>query len=81
MTGRFVNVVDIPTPDLMDVPASLRRLADLIESGEEPAYTHAIVVCESDDGRMRLYGYGKVGDRAREIGTLYMAALQMATTE
>lgn len=75
-----MKVIQLGTPNLKDVPASLRRLAELLESGEEPEACHAIVVAVDGYGEIRVYGYGEVGTRANEIGTLYTAILKLATT-
>jgi len=71
-----MKVIPIGTPNLLDVPASLRRLAEMLESGDEPGAMHAIVVAVDGSGEIRVYGYGKVGTRAHEVGTLQMAVFQ-----
>jgi len=76
-----MKVIPIGTPNLKDVPASLRRLAEMLENGEEPEAMHAIVVAVDGFGEIRVYGYGAVGTRAHEVGTLQMAALKLATTD
>ena len=76
-----MKLIPIGTPNLKDVPASLRRLADMLEKGDEPEAMHAIVVAVDGYGEIRVYGYGAVGVRAHEVGTLYMAALKLATTD
>jgi hypothetical protein len=73
-----MKVVQIGTPNLKDVPASLRLLADGIEEGEEPEAVHVIVVAVDGSGDIRVYGYGEVGTSENEIGTLFKAALKMA---
>lgn len=73
-----LKVIPIGTPNLQDVPASLRRLADMIEAGTEPKADHAIVVAMTD-GNIAIYGYGNVGDRAHEAGCLQMAVIKLAT--
>ena len=72
------KIVPIGTPNLMDVPASLRMLADKMESTDEPNADHVIVVSMTG-GDMRIYGYGAVEGRAHEIGCLHMAIIKMAT--
>lgn len=64
----------------MDVPKCLRSLADKIERGELLPSAHCIVVSESPDGELSMFGYGEIGTLASEIGLLHMAALKMATT-
>ncbi len=76
-----MKVIPIGTPNLKDVPASLRRLAEMLESGDEPEAMHAIVVAVDGYGEIRVYGYGEVGARAHEVGTLQMAVLKLATTD
>ena len=72
------KIVPIGTPNLKDVPASLRMLAEQIESGIVPEAEHIIVVAMTD-GDMAVYGYGTVENRAHEIGCLQMAIIKMAT--
>jgi hypothetical protein len=60
-----INVADFGGNNLMDVPGSLRRLADQMERNEEPIAEHVIVVCERPDGELKCYGYGKVGESCR----------------
>lgn len=72
------QLVNFPRTNLADVPLQLRRLADRIESGEEPASDHAIVVLEHASGGLSVFGFGKAGDLAREVGLLHMATLQLA---
>ena len=77
----MVEVVRFPTPNLKDVPASLRRLADFLESesAQELQITHAIVVASSNvTGDLNVYGYGSIENRAHEVGILQMASLQLA---
>lgn len=73
-----MNVVRLATPNLKDVPNSLRNLAEVFEEGDEFQAEHAIVVAVDADGELRTYGYGAVGNRAHEIGVLQMAIIQMA---
>jgi hypothetical protein len=72
------KIVPIGTPNLKEVPASLRMLAEQIESGKVPKAEHVIIVAVSD-GDMQIYGYGTVENRAHEIGCLHMAILKLAT--
>ena len=76
-----MQVVKLDTPNLRDVPASLRLLADKIESGEVPTSVHAIVVSEDENGELDLYFYGSVGRVANEVGMLQMAVIKMAIAE
>lgn len=73
-----MNVTPIGTPNLKDVPGSLRRLADLIESGTEGKIVRAIVIAVDDEGEIITYGYGEIGTRDQETGTIFMAAIKMA---
>ena len=61
-----MKLIPIGTPNLKDVPASLRRLADMLEKGDEPEAMHAIIVAVDGYGEIRVYGYGAVGVRAHE---------------
>ena len=72
------KLVQIGTPNLRDVPASLRRLADQIEAGECPAAEAAIVVAVDPDEEITIYGYGSVGSVAAVIGNLFLAANLLA---
>jgi hypothetical protein len=74
-----LKIVSLPQPDLMNVPASLRRLADQMEIGEMMGAVRALVVAVDANGELSIFGYGEVGDRASEVGLLYMAAIEMAT--
>ena len=74
-----MNVVNLGQPNLRDVIESLRLLADKMETGEVEASSHAIVVSESPDGNVELYGYGDIGDIKSEIGLLQIAIIKMAT--
>mgnify|MGYP007026565003 CR=1 FL=1 len=71
------SLVQFPRHNLLDVPQSLRRLADQIENGDVPNSIHSIVVCESDDGEICVYGYGEIGNVASEVGLLTMAATKL----
>ena len=53
----------------------------MMDNGSEPEAERAIVVSVDSGGEIRVYGYGAVGLRAHEVGTLYMAALKLATTD
>jgi len=72
----MLNVVKLDNTNLMDIPAMLRKLADEIEQKPETA-EHAIVVLAREDGSVEARGYGKVGDRAHEVGVLEFAKLQL----
>jgi hypothetical protein len=48
-----INIADFGRNNLMDVPGSLRRLADQMERNEEPMAEHVIVVCETQDGELK----------------------------
>lgn len=75
--GRL-NVVQLGVPNLKAVPESLRALADAIDRGDQPEAVHCLVVALDEHGEISIYAYGKVGDRAHEVGTLYMASMQLA---
>ena len=76
-----LKVIPIGTPNLKDVPASLRMLAEKIESGDLPGAVHAIVVAVDADEAITIYGYGEVGTRAHAVGTLQMAVVNLATAD
>lgn len=76
-----MKVIPIGTPNLKDVPDSLRLLAEMLENGKEPEAMHAIVVAVDVHGEIRVYGYGAVGGTAHEVGTLQMAVLKLATID
>lgn len=73
-----MKVVKLEQPNLRDVPASLRRLAQQMEDGTVNAATHAIVVAVDANGEIEVYGYGDIGNRAHEVGVLQMAAMSLA---
>jgi len=62
----------------MNVPASLRKLADMMESGELPPSIRVGIVSADDEGNLSVYGYGKIGDRASEAGFLMMGSVKIA---
>lgn len=74
---KKLSIVQLGVPNLNDVPDSLRRLADAMERGEEPAAVHAMIVAVDEAGGMVTYGYGAVGNAASEVGLLHMAAMQI----
>jgi hypothetical protein len=76
-----LKVIPIGTPNLKDVPASLRMLAEKIESGDLPEAVHAIVVAVDADEAITIYGYGEVGTRAHTVGTLQMAVVNLANAD
>ena len=69
-----MKIVSLDQLNLMDIPGCLHRLADNLESN----VSHAIIILENNQGDLQVFGYGEVGNRAQEVGTLNMAALQMA---
>ena len=74
------TIVEIDQPNLADIPAALRNLAVLIETGQEPPWTQAIVIATDGQGDLAVYGYGQVGTIEHEIGLLHLAAAQMIHT-
>ena len=51
-----MNLIPIGVPNLKDVPDSLRRLADMLEKGDEPRAMHAMVVAVDVDGDGEIGG-------------------------
>lgn len=75
-----LKVVEIGTPNLADIPAMLRRNADLIESGEAPRPIGAVLVTENEDGTIGLYGFGHPPKDVKGlVGLLEMAKIGAAT--
>ena len=73
-----MKLVELKQPNLMDVPAGLRRLADQMDRGEAGKAVHAIVVAVDANGELDCYGFGEVGDRAHETGLLQLGVIHMA---
>lgn len=73
-----MNVIDFPDDaNGMDVPTSLVRLATELSGRQIAQPDHAIVVIVTN-GQIEVIGCGRCGDRAHEVGTLYMAAMSLA---
>ena len=73
-----MNLVDLPNPNLSDIPLMLERLAAKVKAGEFGPVNHVIMVTEDSDGELKVFGYGKVVDTAREVGILQMAIFQIS---
>lgn len=69
------ELVPIGAPNLRDVPASLRRLADQLESGEQPAAEAAIVVLVEASKNLQVYPMGSALSDAAVVGTLHFASM------
>lgn len=54
-----MEIVKLNTPNLRDVPAGLRRLADQMEAGQVPAAKHAVVIITTEDNEKTFYLYGE----------------------
>ncbi len=67
------KIVKLPQQNLADVPVSLRKLADLIETSKVPPALNAIVVCEGPDDRLTVYGYGETRTFFHTVGLLQAA--------
>lgn len=67
-----MNVVQMRTHNLQDIPAMLRQLADSIEGGAEPAQ-QAVVALVGPEGAVKVYGYGDIGPAHETIGVLQVA--------
>jgi len=72
------KLVVLDTPNLRDVPAGLRRLADDLEHGRAMA-VEAIIITRDADDHMRYYSYGNIVDVAHGIGMLHIAAVALAS--
>ena len=75
-----LRLVPIGTPNLRDVPAGLRLLAEKLESGDVPAGETAVVVVVSPDGGLEVYGYGALGLTSTVVGTLQLAIALLGNT-
>jgi hypothetical protein len=63
-----MNVVEFPIDvALTDVAGRLRKLADQIESGEQPARIAVIVLVDEHD-ETSVLGYGAIGTSAEALG-------------
>lgn len=61
-----MNIVEFPLPNLNDIPALLRRLADDIENGSHDTPLSLAAVMETDTG-INLFGFG-AADSMKSIG-------------
>lgn len=76
----MVNLVELPSATLQDVPTVLRSLADNIEAGHYGRAINAVVVLETDDEGMRIELFGAGGHNGVRItmGLLAMGQAQLA---
>jgi len=71
-----MGVIPFPRFNLTDVPASLRRLADQVESGERP--TCRVVVCmESEGGGHDYCAIGEDLNMYHAIGLLHSCIVEI----
>jgi hypothetical protein len=67
-----LRVVPIDTPNLNDVPAMLRRLADKIERGEKPALLQAVLVgTVAGTGETEVWSWGECPNVQQAVGLLH----------
>lgn len=65
----------LPSAQLQDVPAMLRKLADAIEAGDHGEVREAVVVASGD--ALAVFGFGQVdGTQAHYLLGCAMARLQ-----
>jgi len=72
-----MNIVEFPLPNLNDIPALLRRLADDIENGSYGAPDAFAAVMETDEG-ISLFGFG-TADNMRSIGLFSVGQTVLAS--
>lgn len=72
-----LNVVQLPVGNLQDVPGMLRRIADMIERGEEPNPHHAVMVTCDKDGHTHAYCFGDVPNVVTAVGVLQYGILHL----
>lgn len=72
-----MNVVEFPLPNLNDIPALLRRLADDIENGSHDTPLSLAAVMETDTG-INLFGFG-TADNMRSIGLFSVGQTVLAS--
>ncbi len=69
-----LNVVELPTANVNDVPGAIRRLADDIDSGRY-GDAHAISwVIDCGDGRVQIGGAGESASPAGDAHLLFAIA-------
>lgn len=55
-----LKVVDFPNPNLADIPAMLRRLADQIEAGDWDEVETAFLLMPREGKFPKLFGWGNI---------------------
>lgn len=68
-----MNVVEFPIDvALTNVPGRLRKLADDIEAGKQPARIAIVVLVDNQDNTA-LLGYGEIGQSVEALGWIVRA--------
>ncbi len=75
------DVVHLPVTSLLDIPASLRALADRVEAGAHGDIANAIIVGERENGTRVVFHYGEALRMSSVVGILTMAAHDCATPD
>jgi len=73
-----MKVVKLEIPNLMNVTANLRRLADMMENGEVSKANSVVVIGIDEKGELEIYGYGEIENRLSTIGLLHLAMLRLS---
>lgn len=75
-----LHVVPFPGPDINDIPARLRSVADMIESGEFENDIRAFVwIIVKADGDTETGAIGRCHDRMHAAGIMQAAAHKLLT--
>lgn len=74
-----LKLATLPVKDLRDLSAGLRRVADLLDSGEYDPACAAIVVLGYSDQDVRVYGYGNRANPLEISGWLSRAQFALTS--
>lgn len=74
-----LNVVQLPTAPLTDIPAQLRQLADAIEAGDHGEVTTLFAVKPNGGDYPTVYGWGDVERHNEPIIQFELAKLWLLT--
>ena len=65
-------ITELPRATLQDVPTVLRSIADQLESGVYGPPLNAVVVTESKEGRIEVFGAGSFNEWLHSIALLHL---------
>lgn len=76
-----MNVVEIRSITLNDIPGQLRALADRIDVGEQTKPARCIVIAESDDGELICFAWGDLPNKHSCVGLMQTAVMVSINTD